>query len=285
MGVYLGTRSKTTSSAIQSNVAEESQDLWTAGLPIEIYTYIFSEFDFHFEDLLAASLTCHHWNAIVRHDRIGRRLFAKANIFPPNENNETWMKTYSVWVHQANYYLLLDVSLSMEQFLPNGVSRLEMGVEKVREVAVNQLHLAKNGLNLSAFSTTFNEFHVESEKNIRSFFDKKIGDVPRSGTRVGDILSRIRTRTRVNNRKTATLGPVTHIHVFSDFDFHLWDFSSTFIDREPLFPRTHFKFYKMGDVKHETFSHVVRGFNGTKVQYTIDNEEAPAPVRKKMRLT
>lgn len=121
-------------------------------LPTEIFLKIFSDGQLEFPDLFNASLTCHHWFALVSDESIKKAFFKRRKrVFP--KLSENWVIAFRKWIHFQHIHILMDNSELMRDGSDSGISYLEEMRESVRGFARNQFSLSKSAIHFYVFAT------------------------------------------------------------------------------------------------------------------------------------
>ncbi len=191
-----------------SNNPTPSSSLILQAFNEDVFFAIFSCLDSNINDLGRASLVCRSWNVLVSQNCIGKKVLEKYHL---TAVREPWMRVYRRWVHHAQYFCLLDVSVSMQSGDEDGDTRISKGKKKLTELALEILPAAV--LCLGVFAETFQLKECRSLEEVHEFI---------RGTNEVDLYPVSDLGTVINCiQKKVTKENALHLHVISDFDFFI----------------------------------------------------------------
>lgn len=196
------------------NIAE-NRWLTLAG---DVAVFIFGTFDFTCRELLDIGLTCKTWYKHVQNNNVGVRLQNRVGmVIKPNE---PWLKTYKLWLTCQNHFIVLDVSISMDEPFQES-TRLKCGINMVKEIAGKVLPVAIRGLYVVIFSDNCLIKHTRTFKEVSNLLEDHQGT--QGGTNIFKVFQEI-FRWHKNQGNAVPFGhPVkkptlSNVYIISDFE-------------------------------------------------------------------
>ncbi len=227
-------------------------------LPPELVFIILNDSIITFRNLKTVAWTCKSLYRIITSKEFGTPFMRSKNL--KIKDDESWVKTYRLWL-QTNCYILLDCSLSMDQFSRQNVYAVVN--EIAQEVFRNKWW---RGVTVGCFSDRFDFVNFAGMSQLNDFLHNidehlKQSRIKRSSTDILSVLTEVYDRINSQMLKKAT---ESEVHVITDCNFADSKAVVDYIKGTPCKKSLEITFYRFGDCVSSSL--FVRKINRLKYQ-------------------